>query len=523
MTVGAAIIYNKQGQILLCKRADGGSVAHLWEFPGGKLEDGETIVRCIVRECEEELGITLGIDGLFSNFMHKSDKGAIDFHFYNAHIERGKLKKSVHEDVAWVEPCKLLEYDLCPADRKLAQKIAQPDSVQVAVIGGGAAGLAAAIEASRGFASVALLEKGPRVGAKILVTGNGRCNLSNEYVATEGDAQFADFRHEFVEDVLDEHSFYWVEGWFDGMGLVTASHRPGGRVYPRTYKAESVLDVLIMEASYEKVRMLPAFEANMIASADEGATGYLIVGKDGRTIFAERVIVATGGGRSVLEALGHETVPLRSGLCALATETEPIAGLDGIRAECNIMLFRGDHFVEESDGELLFRDYGISGICVFDLSREYEPGQRVVIDLLPEMHMELAENFFEDRIWKFGHRSAEDFLIGVFVRPLARAVLKRAGMDPACEARTYTPEQFMRACKFFELKLTGLANTEHAQVTCGGAEVRQFDPLTLESKLARGVYAAGEVLDIDSICGGYNLHWAWASGAVAGKSAAESL
>ena len=374
---------------------------------------------------------------------------------------------------------------------------------RVLVIGGGAGGLAAAVAAAGDGADVTILEKANRVGKKLLKTGNGRCNLSNINVSPEGYNRPA-----FVQPLLDKTGCGELRAFFASLGLWTVSD-DAGRVYPRSDTAASVLDVLRLAAADNGASEMCSTEVTAIRPRGDG--GFAVETRENGELTADRVIVATGGGTALLRPLGFETVPFAPVLCPLKTDPGPIRGLSGLRLKCRAELRRGGKTVYAESGEILFRDFGVSGILALDLSRHALPGDELGLDLLPEMSREELRARLAERT-ALG-RDRGEMLTGVFHRRVNEALLRAAGGDD--------PEALAGVMKDYRLTVLGPGDTQNAQVTRGGAAADQFDPLTLESRRVPGLYCVGEALDIDGRCGGYNLHWAFVSGLAAGRSAAQ--
>lgn len=370
---------------------------------------------------------------------------------------------------------------------------------RVAVVGGGAGGLCAALAAAQEGAEVVLLEQANRVGKKLLKTGNGRCNLSNTHVSPEYYN-----RPKFVSPLLRAMPCGTLREFFGTLGLWTVADEEG-RIYPRSDTAASVLDVLRLGC--EKLGAAERCSTE-IASVRPAPHGFVLTARTGETFAADRVIVATGGGTSLLRSLGHKMVPFSPVLCPLKTDTDAVRGLAGLRCRCCASLLRGGERVYAENGEILFRDFGVSGIVALNLSRHALPGDTLSLDLLPELSPEeLAEKLQAQSAL----RESGELFTGIFHRRLGEAVSRRAGSgDPA---------RLAQIIKNYRFTVLGPGDTQHAQVTRGGADVSAFDPETLESRLVPGLYAVGEALDIDGACGGYNLHWAFASGLRAGRSA----
>lgn len=386
---------------------------------------------------------------------------------------------------------------------------------KVAIIGGGAAGLCAAVAAARQGAAVALFESGPRVGRKILASGNGRCNLSNLAVSPSA------YNHPgFVEPVLAAHPCEEVRSFFGDIGLLTYADEEG-RVYPTTNVAASVLEVLRLECAHLGVETHTGFEVVGL-STGSGSDGFEVSSQGGGTLQADAVVVATGGGTSLLADAGHTLVPYAPVLGPLKTELSLIRGLSGVRVRCAASLLDDTGTAVATErGELLFRDYGVSGIMVFDLSRFLEAGSVLSIDFFPDASLPELEAMLAERSATLAWRTAETFFDGMLHSRVAQAVVRAAGLGPTTPVPELPRDRLAALLKDFRLDVIGSGDATQAQVTRGGAAVAEFDPATMESRLTGGLFAAGEVLDIDGRCGGFNLHWAWASGIVAGERAAQ--
>ncbi len=370
----------------------------------------------------------------------------------------------------------------------------------VLIVGGGAGGLCAAIAAAREGAEVTILEKANRVGKKILKTGNGRCNLSNRNVSPEK------YNHpDFVSPVIGAVPCGALLDFFSSLGLWTVTDAEG-RVYPVSDTAASVLDVLRLGCAGLGVREVCSAQVEAIRPGKDG--GFTVSARESGEFSADRVIVAAGGGTALLRPLGHSFVPFSPVLCPLKTDAESIRGLSGLRVKCRASLLRRGEPVVRESGEILFRDFGVSGILALDLSRFAAAGDVLSLDLLPGFSQdELSSKLSAQR----SLRGRDDIFTGVFHRRLGEALLRRADSS--------RPEALAALIKDYTLTVLGPGDVNNAQVTRGGAGVEGFDPATLESRLIPGLYCVGEALDVDGACGGYNLHWAFSSGLAAGRSA----
>ena len=399
----------------------------------------------------------------------------------------------------------------------------------IGIIGGGASGMAAVLAAAQNpDVTVILFERQARLGRKLLATGNGRCNLSNIHAAKGGyhgeDPGFSAYALAQMnpEDTLT---------WFRDLGLVTVTE-PSGRVYPYSDQANSVLDVLRYALERPNIQLRLGQEVQKVSHGANGFTVYT----DEDHICCDRLIVACGGlagtklggsmsGYKLLAKLGHKATKLRPALVQLKSSWGGVVSLKGVRANCHVQIFHDGVLHAQSTGEMQFTDYGISGPVVFEISRDvcYGGGAwSAKIDFIPQWNLETLYEALERRLDR--DLPAEELLTGILHNRLGRVLVKAAGIRDKDIISELTPQQLRSVCaavKGFELALTEPMGMDHAQVTAGGVLTRDFDPRTMQSRLVPGLYACGEVLDIDGDCGGYNLQWAWSSGFLAGKSAGE--
>lgn len=395
---------------------------------------------------------------------------------------------------------------------------------RVVVVGGGAAGLVAAISAARAGARVTIVEAGKRVGQKILKTGNGRCNMTNANI------QLTDYYNgAAVMPLLEAYPSSRVLGFFGELGLLV-TEEDQGRIYPFSNTANTVLDVLRDACKWNNVDVRNGQEVTEIAATKPG---YRLTCANKSTFDADAVVIATGGGTDLLSALGHTVEPFSPVLCPLKTDTKPLKGLAGVRARVRVSGYVDEEAAEPrivSYGEVLFRDYGLSGIVIFDMSREIGAGGILSLDFLPQLSPSQCVNYFTAKYASLSTSINELFgrtpnftelMCGCFHTRVNDAVVRMAGFKPSEPATAKTLPKIAATAKDFRVRVTGLAETNQAQVTRGGASPWEFDSLTLESRLKPGIYAAGETIDVDGRCGGFNLHWAWASGIAAGTAAAK--
>jgi len=404
-----------------------------------------------------------------------------------------------------------------------------PEGFDIAIVGAGAAGLTAAITGARRGASVVILERLPRAGKKLLATGGGRCNLLNDGLSA---ADFNSTDPGLVASVLDRCGPKEIRRFFEGLGLRLRSEE-GGRVYPATNQAASVLRVLELEAARLAVRIEMDYEVGRISP---GAAGFSIAASDGRQRAARRVILA-GGGRSypalgsngscyeLAASFAHRIVTPVPSAVPLVVKDRLCHLLQGLRLRARVVALIGGRPGLGAEGELLFTAYGLSGTAVLDVSegvsialnREGRKDVAVSVDLIPDMaEAELAGAIAARLRSDWPER---DLLAGLLPEKLALVLPQLLGeADPAGAARdpSVRAGRLAAALKSREFRVQGTRGWNEAEFTAGGVDAREVEPRTLRSKLRKGLYFAGEVLDVQGGRGGYNLAWAWASGSVAG-------
>ena len=413
---------------------------------------------------------------------------------------------------------------------------------KVVVVGGGASGMMAAITAARAGAAVTVLEARERLGKKLGVTGNGRCNGSNTHRPPDayrgGDPLL-------IEAVLSSFSVTDTVAFFTSLGIY--SENLDGYLYPHSFQAQAVVDVLSMELAYRKVKVktqeevvgVERVEGEGIEEGTKGAAGSLLVRTRTWQYPADAVIFALGSpagggmeGYGLLKKLGFEIVKPLPALTALSLRGTPAWA--GVRVRGTISLWEevevkeagakeldakernSRRLLSRDQGELQLIDGGVSGIPAFNVSRyglrALDEGRKVwaSLDFLPEFDQEGVLAFLTARERNCPYKGGKEQLIGLFPEKLAGILSKRGG----------TKEGLAAAIKDFRLPVTGGASLDRAQAYAGGVCLSGVDPFTLESLTFPGVYFCGEILDVDGRCGGYNLQWAWSSGHLAGSAAA---
>jgi len=397
----------------------------------------------------------------------------------------------------------------------------------VLVIGGGAAGMMCAIEAAKSGADVLLLERMDRVGKKLLATGNGRCNLMNT-----GDIRYPR-GGAFAGKVLSVCGAAEQKKIWKALGL-SLREEEFGRTYPASSAATSVLDILRLSMDRYGVRVETSASIEHVYQSKNGM--FTAVSEDGRKFTAVKVFIAGGGcaqpklgsngsAAAILRELGHKVHPFTPALTQVKTDTGNTKGLSGIRTKAVVGIVDGRHILHEEAGEVLFADYGLSGVCIMNSASYISTGTVIRLDLLAGFGIGNIEDFRQlliERRKTWREQPMEMLLCGLCVPRLASALCKTAGIrfhDRLIGSLTDREcDQLCRVVSGWEFLPQGLKGFDTAQISRGGADPDEFDPATMESRLVPGLYAGGEVLDVDGECGGYNLMFAFGTGIIAGRN-----
>ncbi|MBR0189954.1 MAG: aminoacetone oxidase family FAD-binding enzyme [Clostridia bacterium] len=389
---------------------------------------------------------------------------------------------------------------------------------KAAIIGGGASGLLCAAELLSGEnrlkgGDVVILERNDRVGKKLIATGNGQGNLTNAEISAEnysGDSAF-------IKTFIEQSKLVNLTEYFKNLGIITEKDE-SGRIYPVSRQANSVLDILRAYLIGNNCTIITGFKANKIT---ERGGVFTVSAENGEKITAENVVLAVGGkaakqfgtdgqAYALATAFNHKLTPLFPSLVQLKTEKEPIKGLKGIKLNATVALFDGNTFIKKASGDLLFTDYGVSGNTVFKISDKAATLKNPVlkIDFLPQFTDKELSEILAKRT-RDGFMSKTDILNGLVHKKLGETIVKQSGGDLARTIKTV---------KSFTVKVTGTLGFDYAQTTKGGIDTADIHPHSYESKLQKGLYITGEMLDVDGECGGYNLTFAFISGIIAARS-----
>ena len=389
---------------------------------------------------------------------------------------------------------------------------------KVVIIGGGASGMMAAIQAARTGAAVTLLEHNEKPGKKILATGNGRCNLTN---LVQEPSRYRSSQPDFPWKIITQYPLEDTLAFFSELGIYTKDRN--GWVYPYSDQAAGVAQVLELEARHQKVKIKTTEEVTDILRED----GQYLVKTATWQYPCDSVIISCGSsasnvegssttGYELAEKLGHTVVKPLPSLCGIRGKDNYYAKWAGSRMDGRITLEIDGETVGEEQGEILFTEYGISGIGVFQLSRYAVRGTdegkiaTYHLDLMPQLTKEELVKLLLDRQQVGSYKNPQELLIGLLPRKMIDVLVKK----------TYEPEKIAERLKDWQVPVKGAYALRQAQICSGGVDPRELTD-QLESRLHPGIYFTGEVIDVDGPCGGYNLQWAWSSGAVAGRAAAE--
>ncbi len=402
---------------------------------------------------------------------------------------------------------------------------------QCLVIGGGAAGMMAAIRAARAGTRVVLLEGSRELGRKILVSGNGRCNLLN--VDGDDPTHYHGSNPRFVRPSLATFPVQEALKFFTELGIETKQEKRG-RLFPRSDQARSVVDVLADELTVLGVEVHTDVRVDQLQR--HGVDGFDVRGSDGSLWRAEQVIACSGGlslpklgaddsGLALVESLGHTRTALYPGLVALESDDRWIRDLQGVKVWARVEAQGlGKATVVDTD-DLLFAKYGVSGFTILNLSarivrhlREEGP-LSLLVSLLPDKSAEEVGELLQTRWQRHPHRELGLSLAGLLHAKVARVLLARAGLEASALVAGVSKRQRRELAALITalpIRVTGPRNFDYAEVTIGGIRTDEIDPHTLQSYVAPGLYFAGEMVDVHGDLGGYNFQWAWSSGFVAG-------
>ena len=395
------------------------------------------------------------------------------------------------------------------------------------IVGGCASGIVAAINAKRSYPDmkIAILEKLPRIGKKLLATGNGKCNLTNE-TATMHDYVGKDF----ALYAFEKYSPETIKEFFASLGLLCYTDSCG-RVYPESNTATSVVDALRFELERLKIDVFCEIPVTEIKHKSD----FVINGE----FVCKKLIISAGGksspsqgsdgsGYSLAKSLGHSITKLYPALVPLCASPEITKPMKGVRVRNVILTLKGDKKIAQTSGEILFTDYGLSGIAAMELAVSAQKHIDNVkckpftyVDFMPDMNYNELVDYLLNLNEIKGFTNVDNLLTGFLPKAVGIAICKACKLYKSDKLISELNEKDIRKIaekiKNFPLEVTGAKDFKDAQVTSGGIKTNEIDEKTMQSKICRNLYFAGEIIDVDGGCGGFNLQWAWASGMLAGE------
>ncbi len=395
----------------------------------------------------------------------------------------------------------------------------------VIIVGGGASGLICAIAAKRNNknASVAILEHNNKIGKKLLATGNGRCNLTNMNMS------FDNFHGSFnVDRVLEKFSPSKLIEYFETMGLVSKTEE-NGLVYPFSKQASAVLEILRLECNRLGVKII-CDEA--VSNIKKDSNGFKVFAND--TYHCKKIVLCCGGkaspecggsgaGLELAKNLGHKIVTPTASLCPVEVTDKNIKALKGVRSSATVTLFDGNNKIHSEVGEVQFTEIALSGICIFNLSSYIKDCKepKIKVSILNDISFKELFDILKNRKNIFKNDSAENLLMGFLNNKIAVYLLKTCGISNVKNCKDISDNELKQLTdKILNWNFICKKTTDFkkAQVMAGGVFGKEINENTMESKIVKGLYICGELIDINGDCGGYNLHFAFSSGIIAGEN-----
>jgi len=399
---------------------------------------------------------------------------------------------------------------------------------KIIIVGGGAAGMMAALCAKRNGGDVLILERNERVGKKLLATGNGRCNYTNKNLTINN---YHGNNPKFAEYALSELNVGKTIDYFEILGI-TPAVEDNGKVFPLSFQSSSILDILRYQIEEEEIELI----TEAYVSEIKKQKNFIVTLKDKRTFEGDKVIIAAGGmalpssgsdgnGYTLCKKLGHTTTEIFPGLVQLKLESPYLKQLDGVKFLGRAGIYIDNKLVLEDSGDILFTSYGISGPPILQLSRTalyyINTGKNVSlkVSIISNKTREELRDYLTKRFNHMPNKTIELGFIGLINKRLILPILKEINIDKNKKILSLSKDEIKSLANIlctWEFKVTGSQSWGNAQVTAGGVNTAEIDNQTMESKIVKGLYIVGELLDIDGDCGGFNLQWAWSSGYVAG-------
>ncbi|WP_415406938.1 NAD(P)/FAD-dependent oxidoreductase [Sulfurovum sp. CS9] len=391
------------------------------------------------------------------------------------------------------------------------------------IIGAGAAGLCAAIVSARVGKRVVLLEQNNKIGKKILVSGNGKCNIDNKYINTN---RFHSQDPDFIEEVLNGYDFEVVEKFFTSIGLELVEGKEG-KMFPMSLQASSVVELLEYEAKRVGVQIICDCA---VTSIDKSADTFTVETTQG-TKTSTKLLLASGSpaapqlggsnsGYAFATKMGHTLIPRHPSLVQLCSEESWVKSASGVKVAGLAKLYANGEYITEKKGDLLFANYGISGLAILDLSREVSTRLanfdycELNLDLMPELSKEKLTNLLLKRIKEGSEKPLNLWLQGVINKKLIAIIVEQSRCKAKTEKELNRKEinKIVHAIKNLKLSINDTKGFLGAEVATGGINTTEVNPQTMESKLVPNLFFAGEILDVDGDRGGFNFHFAWVTG-----------
>jgi len=397
------------------------------------------------------------------------------------------------------------------------------------IVGAGASGLIASIIAARSGVQVTLLEQNNKIGKKILVSGNGKCNIDNRYISLN---RFHSQNPSFIEEALEGYAFDVVEKFFISIGLELVEGKEG-KMFPLSLQSSSVVELLEYEATNLGVHIICACAVTSISKKEDTFTLETSQG----TKQCKRLLITSGSpaapqlggsnsGYTFATKMGHSLVPRHPSLVQLCSEESWVKGCAGVKVAGLAKLYANGEYITENKGDLLFTNYGISGLAILDLSREVSTRLanfdycELSLDLMPELSKEKLTNLLLSRVQNDSKKPVGLWLQGVMNKKLIDRVLEQSKCKVSVESQLNRKEinKLVHTIKNIKLSINDTKGFKGAEVATGGIDSREINPQSMESKLIQNLYFAGEILDVDGDRGGFNFHFAWVSGIRAGRN-----
>lgn len=405
---------------------------------------------------------------------------------------------------------------------------------KIIIIGGGAAGMMAALSARKNGADVLILERNDRVGKKLLATGNGRCNYTNKNLTINN---YHGSNPRFANTALSELNVDKTIEFFERMGI-TPAVEDNGKVFPLSFQSSSMLDILRYQIEEEGIELITEAHVSEIKKQKK----FIVILKDKRTFEGDKIIIAAGGmalpssgsdgnGYTLCKKLGHTVTETFPGLVQLKLESPYLKQLDGVKFLGLAEIYIDNRCILKDSGDILFTSYGISGPPILQLSRtalKYMNNGKNVELRVSIINTKTEDELVDYLVCRFSFmtkKTIELGLIGLINKRLILPILKELNIDKNKNVISLSNDEIRNLAKIltsWSFKVIGSQSWGNAQVTAGGINTDEVDNKTMESKIVSGLYIVGELLDIDGDCGGFNLQWAWSSGYIAGLNAAKN-